>query len=147
MTIQVAQLCFEAALPLVEKEAAAGGDASAASLQLGCTRAFERLHASAVAVSDRAGMPHSIQSPTVPSYGAGATLTIAACTPICVSGTTLTVVAWNRARAELTVAHAGDSVALLVEGTAAAGQATPLPSNSSRHVLVARCVSTTTNLP
>ena len=79
MTIQVAQLCFEAALPLVEKEAAAGGDASAASLQLGCTRAFERLHASAVAVSDRAGMPHPIQSPTVPSFGAGATLTIAAC--------------------------------------------------------------------
>ena len=74
------------------------------------------------------------------------TLTIAACTPICISGTTLTVVAWNRARAELTVAHAGDSVALLVEGTAAAGQATPLLSNSSRHVLVARCVSTTANL-
>ena len=64
--IQVAQLCFEAALPLVEKEAAAGGDASAASLQLGCTRAFERLHASAAAVSDRAGMPHPIQPPTVP---------------------------------------------------------------------------------
>ena len=50
---------------------------------------------------------------------------------VCVSGTTLTVVAWNRARAELTVAHAGDSVALLVEGTAAAGQARPLPSLSS----------------
>ena len=49
---------------------------------------------------------------------------------ICVSGATLTVVAWNRARAELTVAHAGDSVALLVEGTAAAGQARPLPSLS-----------------
>ena len=49
---------------------------------------------------------------------------------VCVSGTTLTVVAWNRARAELTVAHAGDSVALLVEGTAAAGQARPLPSLS-----------------
>ena len=133
----MAQLCFEAALPLVEKESAAGGDASAASLQLGCTRAFERLHASAVAVSDRAGMPHPIQPPTVPSFGAGATLTIAACislyTPpsyICVSGATLTVVAWNRARAELTVAHAGDSVALLVEGTAAAGQARPLPSLS-----------------
>ena len=46
---------------------------------------------------------------------------------VCVSGTTLTVVAWNRARAELTVAHAGDSVALLVE---AAGQARPLPSLS-----------------
>ena len=120
--IQVAQLCFEAALPLVEKEAAAGGDASAASLQLGCTRAFERLHASAAAVSDRAGVPHAIQPRfaslhTHPSY-------------VCVSGTTLTVVAWNRARAELTVAHAGDSVALLVEGTAAAGQARPLPSLS-----------------
>ena len=37
-------------------------------------------------------------------------------------------------------------MALLVEGTAAAGQATPLLSNSSRHVLVARCVSTTANL-
>ena len=65
----------------------------------------------------------------VPSFGAGAPLTIdrCFCNPICVSGTTLTVVAWNRARAELTVAHAGDSVALLVEGTAALGQARPLP--------------------
>ena len=65
-TMQVAQLCFEAVLPLVEEEATAGGDASAASLQAGCTRAFERLHASAVAVSDRAGMP--TQPPTIPSF-------------------------------------------------------------------------------
>ena len=69
LTIQVAQLCFEAALPLVEEEAAAGGDAGAASLQAGCTRAFDQLHASAVAVSDRAGTP--IQPPTTTLLGAG----------------------------------------------------------------------------
>ena len=57
VTIQVSQLCFEAALPLFEEEAAAGGDASGSSLRAGGTRAFERLHARAIALSEHAGTP------------------------------------------------------------------------------------------
>lgn len=128
MAIQVSQLCFEAALPLFEEEAAAGGDASGSSLRGGCTRAFERLHERAITLSKHAGMPALMptQPPTMPSTWRGDRRR--SCALVRAPGTTLTLVAWNRARSELTVAHAGDSVALLVEGTAADGQATtPLP--------------------
>ena len=68
------------------------------------------------------------QPPTMPSFWRGDAYHRRSCAPVRAPGTTLTLVAWNGARSELTVAHAGDSVALLVEGTAADGQATtPLP--------------------
>lgn len=81
---QAAGVCAELALPYLVREASDLGDASGASLREALARTFEWLHA------------HTVREVSK------------------TAGATLTIVAWNAARGELTCANAGDSAALLV---------------------------------